>query len=89
MKCLGPDLLQKGKPVIFVSRTLMLAETGYSNNKRELLSSVFRLERLHHYIFGSWVEVQTNHHPLIPIWKKSIVISIPQLKMTSAMTSQV
>ena len=49
------------------------AEAGYSNIERELLSTVFGLDRLHHYIFGSRFEVQTDHKPLIPIWKKSIV----------------
>ena len=73
MKGLGAVLLQKGRPVTYMSRALTLAETGYSNIKRELFSIVFVLERLHHYILCSKVEVQTDHKPLIPIWKKSIV----------------
>ena len=58
MKGLGTVLLQKGRSVRYVSRTLTLA---------------FQLERLHQYVFGSKVEVQADHKPLIPIWKKSIV----------------
>ena len=77
---LGAVLLQKGNPVIYVSRTLTLVETGYSNIERELLSTVFGLERLHHYTFGSKVKVQTDHKPLIPIWRKSIVAANPQLQ---------
>ena len=77
MKGLGAVLLQKGGPVIYVSRKLMPAETGYSNIEKELLCIVFRLERLHHYIFGSKLEVQTNHKLLMPIGKKSIVTASP------------
>ena len=77
MKGLDAGVIQKGRPVIYMSRTLTLAEAGYSNIKRELLSIAFRLGRLHHYIFGSRVEIQTDHKPLIPIWKKSIVATSP------------
>ena len=69
---MGAVLLQKGRPVIYMSRTLIPAETGYSNIKRELLSIEFGLERLHHYIFSSKAEVQTDHKPLTPIWRKSL-----------------
>ena len=79
MKGLSTVLLQRGRPVIFVSRTQTLAETGYSNIKRELFNMVFGLERLRHYIFGSKVEVQTDHKPLIPIWRKSIAAAMPCL----------
>ena len=78
MKGLGAVLLQKGRPVIYMSRMLMPAETGYI--ERELLSVVFRLERLHHYVFGSKVKVQTSHKPLIPVWKKSIMAASPWLQ---------
>ena len=75
MKGLGAVLLQKDGPVIYVSGTLMPAERGYYNIERELFSIIFRLKRLHHYIFGSQIKVQTDHKPLIPIWKKSIAAS--------------
>ena len=41
MKGLSAVLLQKDKPVIYASRTLTLAETGYFNIKREVISVVF------------------------------------------------
>ena len=58
----------------------MPADTGYFNIERELLIVAFWLERLHHYIFGSKVEVQTDHKPLIPTWKKSIAAVSPKLQ---------
>ena len=53
MKGLTALLLQKGRPVIYVSTTLILAETGKINIESELPSVVFDLERLHHYVLGS------------------------------------
>ena len=77
MKGLGAVLLQKGRCVIYVSRMLTPIETGYSNLERELLSVVIGLKRLHENVFGSRVEVKTDHKPLTPIWKKSIVTASP------------
>ena len=49
---LGAVLLQNGRPVIYVSRTLTETEQRYSNIERELLAVVFALERLNHYTAG-------------------------------------
>lgn len=49
MKGLGAVLLQEGRPVVYVSRTLIPAEEHYSNIERELLGVVFAMERLHNY----------------------------------------
>ena len=48
-----------------------MIETGYSNIKRESLSVVFGLERLHHFVFDRKNKVQTGHKSLIPILSKS------------------
>ena len=74
------SLLQVGMPAMCVSRTLIPIATGYSNNKNELISILFGLRRLHHYIFSSRVEVQTNLKPLIPSCKKSIMAASPWLQ---------
>ena len=80
MKGFGAVLLQKGRPANYVSRMLMPADTSYPNIERELLSIIFRLERSHHCVFGTKVGVQTDHKPLILIWKKSIAAASPQLQ---------
>ena len=64
MKGNGAVLLQKGRPVMYASGTLMPAETGYFNIERELLSVVFGLETLHHHVFCSKIKVQTDDKPL-------------------------
>ena len=80
MKGLGAVLLQEGRPVVYVSRTLIPAEEHYSNIKRELLGVVFAMERLHNYVYGGPVWVQTDHKPLEAIWKKSIATASPRLQ---------
>ena len=73
-------MLQEGQPVVYASRTLTDTECRYSNIKRELLGVVFGLERLHHYMFGKPITVETDHQPLTSIWKKNIVTSSPRLQ---------
>jgi len=79
-KGLGAVLIQDGKPVIYASRTLTETEQRYSNIERELLSVVFALERFHHYVYGYTATVQTDHRPLVIVWKKSIVSNSPRLQ---------
>ncbi len=52
MKGLGAILLHDGQLVIYTSRSLTLADHRYSNIERELLSIVFAMERLHHFVYG-------------------------------------
>ena len=79
-KGLGAVLLQDGQPLVYVSRSLTPAETQYSNIERELLAVVFALERLHHYVYGYIVTVETDHKPLVSIWHKTIAAASPHLQ---------
>lgn len=38
------------------------------------------MERLHNYVYGEPVRVQTDHKPLEAIWKKSIATASPRLQ---------
>lgn len=53
------------------------AEERYSNIKRELLGVVFAMERLHHYVYGEPVRIQTDHKV---IWRKRIATASPRLQ---------
>ena len=87
-KGLGAVLLQDDKPVIYASRTLTETEQRYSNIERELLGVVFALERFHHYVYGYTATVQTDHKPLVSVWKKSIVCNSPRLQRLLLRLSQ-
>jgi len=66
--------------VIYVSRTLTPAEEHYSNKERQLLGVVFAMERLHNYVYGEPVQVQTDQKSLETIWKKQIATASPRLQ---------
>ena len=79
-KGLGAVLLQNSKPVMYVSRALTETKQNYLNIERELLGVVFEMERLHHYTYGRTITLETDHEPLVSIWKKSIATTSPRLQ---------
>ena len=79
LKGIGAVPLQDGHPVVYASRSLTPAEKQYSNIERELLAVVFAMERLHHYVYGYTVTVETDHRPLVSIWHKTIATASPRL----------
>ena len=87
-KGLGAVLIQDDKPVIYASRALTETEQSYSNIEWELLSVIFALERFHHYVYGYTAMVQTDHKPLVSVWKKSIVCNSPRLQRLLLRLSQ-
>ena len=79
-KGLGGVLLQEGRPVMYISRSLTPTEANYSNIERELLSLVFGMERLHNFVYGGETLVQTDHKPLESIFKKTVCETTPRLQ---------
>ncbi|UYV74954.1 K02A2.6-like, partial [Cordylochernes scorpioides] len=71
---LGATLLQESQPIIFASRSLSKTEQNYAQIEKECIAIVFACERFHQYILGKCqVIVQTDHKPLLSIFKKSIL----------------
>ncbi|UYV64882.1 K02A2.6-like, partial [Cordylochernes scorpioides] len=71
---LGATLLQESQSIIFASRSLSKTEQNYAQIEKECLAIVFACERFHQYILGKCqVIVQTDHKPLLTIFKKSIL----------------
>ena len=73
---LGAVILQlhedKWKPVAYASRALTSAETRYAQIEKELLSIAFACTRFHQYIYGATVQAETDHKPLVSIFKKPL-----------------
>ena len=61
------------KPVAYASRAMIEAETRYTQLEKELLSITFACERFHQFIDGAEVVAETDHKPLVSIFKKSLV----------------
>ncbi|KAL5489020.1 hypothetical protein EMCRGX_G018062 [Ephydatia muelleri] len=79
-KGLGATLLQKGHPIISVSRSLTRAEKNYVALELECLAIVFACQKFHHYIYGKHTLVETDHKPLEVITKKSILAAPRRLQ---------
>ena len=76
---LGAVLIQKKQPVKFFSKSLTSTEAEYSNIERELLAILFACEKLHTYIFGRTIDVNSDHKPLESIFAKPIRLAPPRL----------
>ncbi|XP_060070555.1 uncharacterized protein K02A2.6-like [Ylistrum balloti] len=79
-KGLGAAIMQNGQPIAYASRALTDVETRYAQIEKELLAVVFGLEKFHHYVYGRFVLVQSDHKPLEMIIKKSIHSSPKRLQ---------
>ena len=80
LKGLGAVLIQDGKPVRFLSKSLTRTETDYANIERELLAVLFACEKLHNYVFGRQVTVHTDHKPLETIFQKPVSLAPARLQ---------
>ena len=78
-KGLGACLLQNSQPVAYASHALTDTESRYAQIEKELLCIVFAAERLHQYIYGRDVEVQSDHKPLETITRKPLHNASPRL----------
>lgn len=67
---LGCCLFQNYK--VRFNRTMNETELNYSQTGKELLAIYFAVKKFHRYIFGSRVEVQTDHKPIVSIMLKPI-----------------
>ena len=72
---LGAVLLQEDSesrlvPICFISRSLTKSEQNYSTTEKELLAIVWSLQKLHAYVHGSQLVIETDHQPLSSLIKK-------------------
>jgi len=61
---LGGVLMQEGKVVAYASRQLRVHEKNYPTHDLELAAVVFVLKILRHYLYGSKLEVFSDHKSL-------------------------
>ena len=80
---LGVCLLQNGKPVAFVSRTLTDTEQRYAQSQieKECLAIVFACDKFDQCLNGrEYVTVHTDHKPPETIFKKSLLSAQKKLQ---------
>ncbi len=78
---LGAALLQlhetQWRPVAFASRALSQTESHYAQIEKETLALTWACERFSEYIMGKFIQLETNHKPLVPILGKKRLDSLP------------
>lgn len=77
---LGACLMQGGKPIAYASRSLTETEKRYAQIEKELLGIVFSCRKFHFFIYGKDVTLQTDHKPLVSIFKKDVA-EIPSVRI--------
>ena len=77
---LGATLLQEGRPVVSISRSLTKSERNYVALELECLAVVFACQKFDQYIYGKRVTVETDHKPLEVIIKKSLLAAPRRLQ---------
>ena len=55
----------------YISRSLKKSEKNYSITEKELLVVMWALQKLHPYLHGTSVTVETDHRPLITLIQKN------------------
>ncbi|KAL1460265.1 hypothetical protein WDU94_012186 [Cyamophila willieti] len=68
----GACLLQDGKPVAYSSRSLTETQKHWAQIEKELFAIWFGATKFHQYCFGQSILVETDHKPLITLFKKSL-----------------
>ena len=61
---LGAVLMQRGHVIAYASRQLKPHETRYPTHDLELGAVVFALKIWHHYLYGVWCTIYTDHKSL-------------------------
>ncbi|XP_031359175.1 uncharacterized protein K02A2.6-like [Photinus pyralis] len=69
---LGAVLLQDNQPCAYASRAMTTTQQNYAQIEKELLAIVFGVNKFHQYVYGTKFIVETDHKPLIAIFKKPL-----------------
>lgn len=69
---LGAVLLQDHKPCAYASRAMTDTQQRYAQIEKELLAICFGVNKFYQYVYGRKFVVETDHKPLISIFKKPL-----------------
>lgn len=69
---IGAVLLQDGLPVAYASKAMSETQKRYAQIEKETLAIVFGCTRFHQFLYGRRFIVETDHRPLVSIFKKPL-----------------
>lgn len=64
-------MLQNGHPVAYASKAFTETQKAWAQIEKELYALVFGCEHFKQYVLGKSIDIESDHKPLIPIFKKS------------------
>lgn len=68
----GAVLLQNEKPIAFASKSFTESQKNWAQIEKEMNAIVYGCEKFHQYIAGKPFKVESDHKPLIPIFRKAL-----------------
>ena len=71
---------EKWFSVAYASRSITDCESRCATIELETLGMTFACERFQQYIYGQQFEVETDHKPLVSVFKKSLIDSPPRIQ---------
>jgi len=77
---MGCVIMQEGKVIEYASRDLTKSEVAYAQIEKELVSMVYCLSRFDTYCYARHVVIETDHIPLLAIYKKALAASPKRLQ---------
>ena len=73
--------MQRGKPILYASKSLSTTERNYAQIEKELYAIVYACKHFHHFIYGKKnIRIQSDHRPLETIFKKPITTAPARLQ---------
>ena len=73
-------LIQNGKVICYASRALTKTEQNYQNLEREVLGSIWGMERFHYFLYEKEFTLETDQKPLVSIYKKHMIDINPRVQ---------
>lgn len=71
-RAVGAAILQNGKPIAYSSKTLSSTQQNYAQIEKEMYAVVHGCTKFRQYIWGQKITVETDHSPLVSIYKRPL-----------------
>ncbi len=65
-------LKQGGQPVAYAAKAFTVAQENYPQIEKEASAVRFGCTKFHEYIYGKKLKIETDHKPLVTIFKKHL-----------------
>ncbi|CAF4891510.1 unnamed protein product [Pieris macdunnoughi] len=77
---MGAVICHDKHPIAYASASLSSCQQSYSQIEKELLAILFGCTKFHQYIYGRHTLVETDHKPIVSLYKKPIYNIPPRLQ---------